>query len=50
MDLCLFLILRSFGLVLWFVQLLVQTHQPRFGEQSDPHGGAGLLHADRWIQ
>lgn len=27
----------------------MQVHQPRFGVQSHPHAGAGLLHADRGI-
>lgn len=48
--LSIFVILRSFGLVLWLLQLFTEVHQPSSGEQSHPHGGAGLLHADRWIQ
>lgn len=45
-----FVTLRSLGLVLSLVQLFIQVHQPCFDEQSHPHGGAGLLHADRRIQ
>lgn len=40
---------RSFGAVLQLVHLILHIHQPRSGEQSYPHAGAGLLHADRWM-